>query len=200
MTEITISENIIDTNGKVFLFGFILTIVEIPFIYFFVWKNILKNIAEGMSYDEKEIPLCSFFSFIALPIIFTSINMIVIDSLNESFDKSKPVKRYLEVTRTYSQAMHRSRDRRTDTKHMELTSWVSKGTFSVRITKKEFENTNQKDVYEAITRSGFFGFSYYKSLKKIDKNIFPPNTTFPLNEDEALKLIEEKKLQDLEEK
>lgn len=200
MNEVTLSENMVDTNGKVFLYGFLITLLEIPIIYYIVWKMIIKKIAEVMFYDESEKAQAAFFSFLALPIIFTSINMIVIDSLNESFDKSKPVKRYLEVTRTYSQAMHRSRDRRTDTKHMELTSWVSKGTFSVRITKKEFENTNQNDVYEAITRSGFFGFSYYKSLKKIDKNIFPPNTTFPLNEDEALKLIEEKKIQDLEEK
>lgn len=200
MNEVTMSENLIETNGKIFLFGFIMTLLEIPIIFYLVWKMILKNIVNAMFYDENEKKVASFYSLLALPIIFTSINMIVIDSLNESFDKSKPVKRYLEVTRTYSQAMHRSRDRRTDTKHMELTSWVSKGTFSVRITKKEFENTNQNDVYEAITRSGFFGFSYYKSLKKIDKNIFPPNTTFPLNEDEALKLIEEKKIQDLEEK
>ncbi len=200
MTESSVGENLVDTNGKIFIFGLIMTLLEIPLIYYVIWKMILEKIADAMSYEENVKKLCSFLSFIALPIIFTSINMIVIDSLNESFDKSKPVKRYLEVTRTYSQAMHRSRDRRTDTKHMELTSWVSKGTFSVRITKKEFENTNQKDVYEAITRSGFFGFSYYKSLKKIDKNIFPPNTTFPLNEDEALKLIEEKKQQNLEEK
>ena len=200
MNEVTLSGNMVDTNGKVFLYGFLMTLLEIPIIYYIVWKMIIKKIAEVMFYDESEKAQASFFSFLALPIIFTSINMIIIDSLNESFDKSKPVKRYLAVTRTYSQAMHRSRDRRTDTKHMELTSWVSKGTFSVRITKKEFENTNQNDVFEAITRSGFFGFSYYKSLKKIDKNIFPPNTTFPLNEDEALKLIEEKKIQDLEEK
>ncbi len=195
MTEITISENIIETNGKVFLYGLLFTIVEIPIIYFFIWKKILKNIAESLAYDEKQIPLCGFFSFLALPIIFTSLNMMVIDSINESFDKSKPEKRYLEVTRTYSEAMHRSRDRRTDRKYMVLTSWVSKGTFSVRITKKEYENTNPNDVYEAITRSGFFGFNYYQSLKKIDRSIFPDGTKFPLKEEQALKLIEEKKME-----
>lgn len=193
MTELSLSEKIIDTNGKVFLFGFLLTILEIPIIYFIVWKKILKIIAENMAFDEKEIPLCGFFSFLALPIIFTSLNMMVIDSLNESFDKSKPVKRYLEVTRTYSKAMHRSRDRRTDTKHMELTSWVSKKPFTVRITRKEFENTNPNDVYEAITKSGYFGFAYYESLRKIDRSIFPDGTKFPITEEQALKLIEEKK-------
>ena len=191
MSEGSMSENLIDTNGKIFLFGFIITIIEIPIIYFFVWKMILRIIAENMANDDNEIKGCSFFSFLALPIIFTSLNMIAIESINESFDKSKPVKRYLMVTRTYSQAMHRSRDRRTDTKHMELTSWVSKGTFSVRITKKEYENTNPKDVYEAITKSGFFGFSYYTSLRKTDKSIFPPDTKFPLTEDEAKKYMEE---------
>ncbi len=71
MTEITISENIIETNGKVFLYGLIITIVEIPIIYFFIWKKILKNIAESLAYDEKQIPLCGFFSFLALPIIMS---------------------------------------------------------------------------------------------------------------------------------
>ena len=198
MTELSLSENIIDTNGKVFLFGLLLTIVEIPFIYFFIWKKILKNIAENMAYDEKEIPLCGFFSFIALPIVFTSLNMMVIDSLNESLDKSQPIKRYLAVTHSYSKAMSRSRgDHRTDTHYMELTSWISKKPFTVRITRKEFENTNPNDVYEAITRSGFFRFNYYQSLKRIDKSIFPDGTKFPLNEEQAAKLKEEKALQDL---
>lgn len=195
MSEVTMSENLVDTDGKVFMYGLLLTIIEIPVIYFMVWKLVLKHLADVMFYEENDKKLASFYSAIALPIAFIFLNMIILENLNQSLDKSKLVKRYLKVTRTYSQAMHRSRDRRTDTKHMELTSWVSKGTFSVRITKKEFENTNQNDVYEAITRSGFFGFNYYQSLKKIDKSIFPDGTKFPLNEEQALKLIEEKKME-----
>ncbi len=201
MNEVTMSENLIETNGKIFLFGFIMTLLEIPIIFYLVWKMILKNIVNAMFYDENEKKVASFYSFLALPIIFTSLNMIIIENMNQSLDKSIPVKRYLAVTRKYYKVMNRSKDDpRTNLHYIDLTSWLSNNTFTVRISNKEYNNTETNDVYEANTKSGFFGFSYYDSLHKIDRSIFPDGTKFPLNEKEAIKLIEEKKLQDLEEK
>ncbi len=60
MNEVTMSENLIETNGKIFLFGFIMTLLEIPIIFYLVWKMILKNIVNAMFYDENEKKVASF--------------------------------------------------------------------------------------------------------------------------------------------
>ena len=193
MSADSVGENLVDTNGKVFMYGLLMTILEIPVIYYMVWKMILEKIADAISYDENQKALCSFYSKLALPIAFTFLNMIIIENLNQSLDKSKPTKRYLTVTRKYSKAMTRSSgDPRTDTHYIDITSWLSNKTFTTRITREEYNNYNVNDVIQATTNSGYFGFSYYTSLRKIDKSIFPDGTKFPLNEEQALKLIEEK--------
>ena len=154
-----------------------------------------------MFYDENEKKLASFYSFIALPILFTSLNMIIIDNLNLSQDKSKPVKRYLAITNKHYTVMSRSSDNpRTNSYYIDLTSWLSKKTFSYKVSYSDYNNYKVKDVIEATTHSGFLGLSYYTSLHKIDRSIFPQDTKFPLDENQAKTLIEEKKQQDLEEK
>lgn len=110
MTESSVGAKLVDTNGKIFMFGLIMTILEIPLIYYVIWKMILEKIADAMSYEDNVKNLCSFLSFIALPIIFTALNMIIIETLNESMDKSKPIKRYLAVTKKYYEVMSRSKD------------------------------------------------------------------------------------------
>ena len=193
MTESSVGAKLVDTNGKIFMFGLIMTILEIPLIYYVVWKMILEKIADEISYVENDKNICSFFSFIALPIIFTALNMIIIETLNESMDKSKPIKRYLAVTKKYYEVMSRSKDNpRTNRHYINLTSWLSNNKFTVRISHQEYENTAVNDVYEVITKSGCFGFGYYNSIHKIDKSIFPDGTKFPIDENQAQKLIVEK--------
>jgi hypothetical protein len=70
---------------------------------------------------------------------------------------------------------------------------LSNNKFTVRISHKEYENTAINDVYEANTQSGYFGFGYYTSLRKTDRNIFPTDTKFPLTEEERIKLLENTK-------
>ena len=192
MGEITFGEKLVDTNGKVFMYGLLMTIIEIPFIYYFVWKTILEHIADAIAYDENEKKLASFYSFIALPIIFTSLNMIIIENLNQSLDKSKPTKRYLAVTHMYSKTpRHSNGDPRTRACYIEITSWLSNKSFTTRVSNEEYSKYKVKDVIEAITKSGYFGFNYYESLRKIDKSIFPDGTKFPLTEEEAKKIIKD---------
>ena len=193
-TQNSLGENLVDTNGKIFMFGLIMTILEIPLIYYVIWKMILGKIADSMSYEENDKKSISFFSFIGLPILFTVLNMIIIETLNESMDKSKTVKRYLAVTKKYYEVMSKSKDNpRTNRHYINLTSWLSNNKFTVRISHQEYENTAINDVYEANTKSGCFGFGYYTSLRKTDRTIFPTDTKFPLTEQEALKLIESTK-------
>ncbi len=193
-TQDSLGENLVDTNGKVLLYGILLTILESPLIYYLIWKMILGKIADSMSYEENDKKSISFFSFIGLPILFTLLNMMAIMNLNQSLDKSKPVKRYLAVTKKYYEVMSKSKDNpRTNRHYINLTSWLSNNKFTVRISHQEYENTAINDVYEANTQSGYFGFSYYKSLRKIDSSIFPDGTKFPIDEEQAQKLIVEKK-------
>ena len=49
------------------------------------------------------------------------------------------------------------------------------------------------DVVSVNTWPGYFGFEYYDNLIDVDKNLFPDNTQFPLTEDEAKQLMEQKK-------
>mgnify|MGYP003398561403 FL=1 len=125
-------------------------------------------------------------------------NVYLIDTLNETLDTSKPVKKYVAVTKKYYKVMSRSKDNpRTNSYYIELTSWLSNNKFTLHISHKEYEATAINDVYEAITKSGFFGFGYYNSIHKIDKSILPDGTKFPIDECQAQKLIEEKKQQNL---
>ena len=198
--EGSISETLIETNGRIFSISFIIALLEIPLIYFVAWKMVLEKLADMLLEDDSEKLICSIISVIILPFIFTLLNMIMIETLNKSLDISKPVKRYLAITNKSVKSHYNSKRHTTSyTYHIDITSWLSHSTFTKKVSSNEYNSYAVYDILETTTKSGFFGFQYYKYLRKVDKNLFPPNTKFPLDESQANKLIEEKRQLDLEE-
>lgn len=188
--ERSVSENIIESNGIIATIGFILTLLEFPKIFSTVWKKFLERMIDDKLDGDGEKMICSIVSIIALLLVFTYINMIIIEGMNKVLDFSKPVKRNLTVTNKIITRYYNSKRHKTTYSYsIYISSWVSHNSFSIVVSEYEYNKYHIGDVLETTTKSGFFGFPYYDKLKKLDRNIFPVRP----NEHLSNKQIEEKK-------
>ncbi len=193
ITETSIGGTIVNSGGKIFSKAFLYSLIDLPLV-FLLWKLFVEKIADE-ALDEGEKIIAGIATFVLVPFIFITINMGIIEYLNSHWDKSKPIKRYLLITNKRVSVSTSSKSRRKSyTYYIYLTSWVSKGTFSKTVSRGEYDLLKAGDVFEAITREGYFGYQYYEKLYKTrDRSLFPAGTKFPITEEELQKLREEVK-------
>ena len=199
--ERSVCENIIESNGIITAIGVILTLLEFPIIFSTIWKKFLEKIIHAELDIVVEKVICHVISIIVLLLVFTYINMIMIEVINKVLDFSKPVKRYLTVTDKKRDTYYYSKSHKKSFSYsIYIKSWVSNNSFSIIVPDNEYNKYHIGDVLETNTKSGFFGFPHYDKLKKIDKIILPVRTKFPITEEEAKPLIEKKKQEEIEKK
>ncbi len=196
--ETTIGSNIIEGGGRIFSKAFLYSLFELP-IVFFLWKIFIEKVADE-ALDEGEKIFAAIATFTLIPAIFITINMGIIEYYNSRLDRSKPIKRYLLVTqKTISVHTDSKSHRKSYTYYIHLTSWVSKKTFSKSVSKGEYDSYRAGDVFEVITREGYFGYPYYEKLYRTsDRSLFPDGIKYPITEEEFQKIREEVKQAELE--
>ena len=181
-------------NTRINLILLIVSLIESSIIIFFVWKYIIKDIIDDI--PDKDYVLL-FIMPIMLLIAPYGINSGLIYFLNQKLDSKKPIIRYLKVIdRTISEAGSSRKNKKTYYNYnIHLTSW-RKNSFKFKCTEDEYNNNKYKrgDTVKIKTSVGYFGMEYYYNEFTIVENMkFPKGTKFPITEEQALKLIEEKK-------
>jgi hypothetical protein len=195
------STNIIGANSRIFLKALLFMVLESPIIYLVVWKLIINNLGNSYLNDEDEMRSLAFISIIAFPIITLMLNMGLLVTLNKALDKSLPKKRYLScigkkkyfATNSPKDKKAFKRKKTSFSYDVYYNTWVSDVTITRNVQSNNFDRYQIGDVVSVNTWPGYFGFEYYDNLIDVDKNLFPDNTQFPLTEDEAKELMEQKK-------
>jgi hypothetical protein len=63
--------------------------------------------------------------------------------------------------------------------------------FRLSVSKGAFDRYSALDKIRIVTRSGYYGMTYYTDFNKVGNSYFPPGTYFPITEEE-LELLRKK--------
>ena len=193
----SISASIVTGKGIIFFISLIITVLESAFLYYVVWKKLLKPHANNIIDDETDLSTVCLFSVIFIPLILILTNMLVIEIVNKQFDLSKATKRYLVITDKKTDVSYNSKKHSTTyTHYLTISSWIPNEKFTKRIDEVTSALTGPGDPVMVTTKNGLFGFQYYTSFKIMNRNPFPKGTKFPLTEDEAKKILERRMIPD----
>ena len=179
------------------LFTLFISLIESSVLIYFSYLILNKYYSNEMDFNF----LNAYFILIEVSvfsiIITQTLNCGLIYLMNKTIDNSKPIKRYLKVTnKTFQQSYSSKSNKESTTYYLRLTSWVNDGTYLERVSKSTYDYYSKDDIIEAVTKSGYYNMPYYISLNlnsKVDPNLFPPDTNFPLTEEEAKKIIEDRR-------
>ena len=179
------------------LFTLFISLIESSVLIYIFYLILNKYYSNEMDFNFLNAYLILIEVTVFSIIITQTLNCGLIYLMNKTFDNSKPIKRYLKVTnKTFHQSYSSKSKNETITYYLRLTSWVSDDTYLEKVSKNTYEYFSKNDIVEAVTKSGYYNMPYYVSLNldsKVDPYLFPPDTKFPLTEDEAKKIIEDRR-------
>lgn len=199
-----LGDNIIHGYSRIIKISVILTLIEIPFLFQPSLNYIVKPTVEKTKSNEEK-QLIPLISLIAIPAIIFGINLQLSKAANMLLDFSKPEIYYFKIIKSYSERETKTNKRgKTSvyfTHYISFSSLTPGETFTRKISVEESAWLIENDVLKLTVKSGLFGVPYYKKLShdlEVDSNLFPKNTVFPVREDKAKVLMEEKKQQDIQ--
>ena len=192
-------DNIICRYSIIVIITSISTLIELPFLYRLSWNILIKPIID-VSESQIEKGLIPFITAIVILLALYGINYHILRRVNTILDFSKPEIWYFNVKNTYFQTKYSKRSR-SRTKHITTTYYVTfpslipHKTFTKKISRELYGSLKIDDVLKLTVKSGLFGAPHYEKLSQeleVDSNLFPYYTIFPVREDKAKDLMEEK--------